>query len=82
MNWSGSQDPSMTITLRDRLPLLSDLAGVQPASLTPEAAKYRFFRSRDHLRFSRDRLAAHGVVRAANRVVVDSSVSSSYPSSI
>jgi hypothetical protein len=32
----------MAITLRDRLPLLSDLAGVQLASLTPEAAKYRF----------------------------------------
>jgi Plant mobile domain len=42
MHWSGSYDPSMAIALRDRLPLLSDLAGVQPTSLTPEAARYRF----------------------------------------
>jgi hypothetical protein len=82
MHWSGSYDPSMAITLRDRLPLLSDLAGVQPASLTSEVARYRFFRSQDHLRFSRDRLAARGVVRAADRVVVDSRVPSFDSSSI
>jgi hypothetical protein len=72
----------MAATLRDRLPLLSDLAGVQPASLTPEAAGYRFFRSRDHLRFSRDRSVAHEVARAADRMVIDSRVPSSDPSSI
>jgi hypothetical protein len=55
---------------------------VQPASLTPEAARYRFFRSRDHLRFSRDRSAARGVARAAGRMVIDSRVPSSDPSSI
>jgi hypothetical protein len=82
MHWSGSYDPSMAITLRDRLPLLSDLAGVQRASLTSEVARYRFFRSQDHLRFSRDRLAARGVVRAADRVVVDSRVPSFDSSSI
>jgi hypothetical protein len=82
MHWSGSYDPGMAIALRGRLPLLSDLAGVQLASLTPEAARYRFFRSRDHLQFSRDRLAARRVVRVADRVVIDSNVSSSDPSSI
>jgi hypothetical protein len=82
MHWSGSYDLDMTIALRDRLPLLSDLAGVQPASLTPEAARYRFFRSRDHLCFSRDRSAARGVARDVDRVVIDSRVSSSDPSSI
>jgi hypothetical protein len=82
MHWSGSYDPRMAITLRDHLPLLSDLAGVQPALLTSEAARYRFFRSRYHLRFSRDRLAVIKVARAANRVVIDSEVSSSDPSSI
>jgi hypothetical protein len=82
MHWSGSYDPGMAIALCGRLPLLSDLAGVQLASLTPEAARYRFFRSRDHLQFSRDRLAARRVVRVADRVVIDSNVSSSDPSSI
>jgi hypothetical protein len=82
MHWSGSYDPGMAITLRDHLPLLSDLAGVQPASLTPEAARYRFFRSRDHLWFSRGRLAARGAVRVADRVVIDNRVPSSDPSSI
>jgi hypothetical protein len=72
----------MAVALRDRLPLLSDLAGVQPASLTPEAARYRFFRSRDHLRFSRDRSVARGVARVADRMVIDSRVPSSDPSSI
>jgi hypothetical protein len=82
LHWSGSYDPSMAVALRDRLPLLSDLAGVQLASLTPEVARYRFFRSRDHLRFSRDRSVARGVARATNRMVIDSRVSSSDPSSI
>jgi hypothetical protein len=72
----------MAATLRDRIPLLSDLAGVQPASLTPEAAQYRFFRSRDHLRFSQDRSVARGVARAADRMVIDSRVPSSDPSNI
>jgi hypothetical protein len=72
----------MAVALRDRLPLLSDLAGVQPASLTPEATRYRFFRSRDHLRFSRDRSVARGVARLADRMVIDSRVPSSDPSSI
>jgi hypothetical protein len=82
MHWFGSYDPIMAITLRGRLPLLSDLAGVQPVSLTPEAARYRFFRSQDHLRFSRDRSTARGVARVADRVVIDSRVPSSDPSSI
>jgi Plant mobile domain len=82
LHWSGSYDPSMAVTLRDRLPLLSDLAGVQPASLTPEAARYRFFRSRDHLRFSRDRSVARGAARAVDRMVIDSRVPSSDSSSI
>jgi hypothetical protein len=72
----------MAVALLDRLPLLSDLAGVQPASLTPKAARYRFFKSRDHLRFSRDRSAARGIARVIDRVVIDSRVPYSDPSSI
>jgi hypothetical protein len=82
MHWSGSYDLGMAIALRDCLPLLSDLAGVQPASLTPEAAMYRFFRSRDHLRFSRDSSAARGVARVFERLVIDSRVPSSDPTGI
>jgi hypothetical protein len=58
------------------------LAGVQSASLTPKAAIYRFFRSRDHLRFTRDRLVARGVARAADRLMVESRVPSSDSSCI
>jgi hypothetical protein len=82
MHWSSSYDSGMAIALLDRLSLLSDLAGVQPASLTSKAARYKFFRSRDHLRLSRDRLTASVLVRAANRVVVDIRVPSSDPYSI
>jgi hypothetical protein len=38
MHWSGSYDPGMAASLRDHLSLLSDLAGVQPTSLTPTDA--------------------------------------------
>jgi hypothetical protein len=82
MHWSGLYDPSMVVVLRDHFPLLSNLVGVQPASLTPEAARYRFFRSRDHLRFAWDRLAARGVARANDRLIVDIRVPSSDSSCI
>jgi hypothetical protein len=67
----------MAAALRDRLPLLSDLVGVQPTSLTPEAIRYRFFRSHDHLRFARGRLAARRIGRAIDRPIVDNMVPSS-----
>jgi hypothetical protein len=82
MHWSGLYDLSMAVALRDRLPLLSNLDGVQPDSLTLETARYRFIRSRDHLQFARDRLAARGVARATDRHIVDNRVPSSDSSSI
>jgi hypothetical protein len=82
MHWLGSYDPSMAVPLRDHLSLLSDLAGVQPTSLTPTDARYKYYRSRDHLRFARDRLATHRIARTVERSVIDSRVSSSDPSSI
>jgi hypothetical protein len=72
----------MTAPLRDHLPLLSDLAGVQPTSLTPKDARYRFYRSRDHQRFSRDILTTRRIARTVERSVIDSMVPSSDPSSI
>jgi hypothetical protein len=82
MHWSGSYDPSMAASLRDHLPLLGDLAGVQPTSLTPTDARYRFYRSHDHLRFARDRLTTRKIARTVERSVIDSWVPSSDPSSI
>jgi Plant mobile domain len=82
MHWSGSYDPGMAASLRDHLPLLSDLARVQPTSLTPTDARYRFYRSRDHLRFARDRLTTRRIARTVERSVIDSRVPSSDPSSI
>jgi hypothetical protein len=82
MHWSGSYDPGMTAPLRDHLPLLSDLAGVQPTSLTSTDSRYRFYRSRDHLRFSRDRLMTRRIARTVGRSVIDSRVPSFDPSSI
>jgi hypothetical protein len=82
MHWSSSYDPGMAAILRDHLPILSDLVGVQPTSLTPADAKYRFYMSHDHLRFARDKLATRGIARAVERLVVDSWVSTFDPSSI
>jgi Plant mobile domain len=52
MHWSGLYCPSLASDLRDELPLLSDLAGIQPSSMTAEDARYRFYMSQDHLRFA------------------------------
>jgi Plant mobile domain len=82
MHWSGSYDPGMAAHLIDRLSLLSDLAGVQPTSLIPTDVRYRFYRSRDHLRFARDRLATREIVGAVKRSVIDSRVPTSDPSNI
>jgi hypothetical protein len=82
MHWSGSYDPGIVVPLKDHLPLLSDLTGVQPTSLTPTDAKYKFYRSHDHLRFSRDRLATRKIARTVERSVIDSRVPSSNPSSL
>jgi hypothetical protein len=76
MYWSSLYDPSMAVVLRDHFPLLSNLVGVQPDSLTPEVGRYRFFKSRDHLRFAQDKLAARGVARANDRLIVDIKVPS------
>jgi hypothetical protein len=53
MYWSGVYHPSLSSDLRTDLPILGDLVGTEPASLTPEDARFRFYRSHDHLRLGR-----------------------------
>jgi hypothetical protein len=45
-------------------------------------ARYRFYRSRDHLRFARDRLTTRRIARTVERLVIDGRVPSSDPFSI
>jgi Plant mobile domain len=72
MHWSGLYTPHLDSDLRGDLPILADLAGIQPASMTPVDARFRFYRSREHLRFAHTRLATHHTVRATFRLVTDS----------
>jgi hypothetical protein len=51
--------PSLSSDLRDNLLILSDLAGTEPASLTPEDARFRFYHSCDHLRLAHTRLVTY-----------------------
>jgi Plant mobile domain len=43
MYWSSLYHPSLSSDLRAHLPILGDLAGTEPASLTPEDARFRFY---------------------------------------
>jgi hypothetical protein len=63
--------PSLSSDLRVSLPILSDLAGTEPASLTPEDTRFRFYRSRDHLRLAHARLATHHLAGDAYRSLID-----------
>jgi Plant mobile domain len=72
MHWSDLYDPGMASPLRDELPLLGDLAGVQPASMTHDGARYMFYKSGEHLRFAHTRLATRHMVRTTHRSVIDS----------
>jgi hypothetical protein len=78
MYWSGVYHPSLSSDLRASLPILGDLAGTEPTSLTPEDARFRFYRSHDHLRLGRARLAAHHLAGAAYRFLIDAAPSSRY----
>jgi hypothetical protein len=71
MYWSGLYHPSLSSDLRAHLPILGDLAGTEPASLTPEDARFRFYRSHDHLRLARTRLATHHLAGTTCRPLVD-----------
>jgi hypothetical protein len=71
MHWSGVYHPSLSSDLRAGLPILSDLAGAEPVSLTPKDARFRFYCSRDHLGLARTRLAAHHLTRTAYRSLID-----------
>jgi hypothetical protein len=68
--------PSLSSDLRVSLPILGDLAGTEPASLTPEDARFRFYRSHDHLRLARTRLATHHLAGTACRSLTDAAFSS------
>jgi Plant mobile domain len=74
MHWSGIYSPTLDLSLRRRLPLLGDLAGVQPASLSAKDARFRFYQSREHLRFAHTRLAIHHTISSTGRPVIDSRV--------
>jgi Plant mobile domain len=62
MHWSDVYHSSLSSDLRTSLPFLSDLAGTESASLTPEDARFRFYRSRDHLRSNWPLIAWMGVL--------------------
>jgi Plant mobile domain len=74
MHWSGLYHPLMARDMREELPILGDLAGVQPTAMSPENARHLFHRSRDHLRFAHSRLATHHVTETIHRSVTDSRV--------
>jgi Plant mobile domain len=76
MYWSGVYHPSLSSDLRTSLPILGDLAGTEPAFLTPEDARFRFYRSHDHLRLGRARLATHHLAGTTYRFLVDAAPSS------
>jgi hypothetical protein len=68
--------PSLSSDLRASLPILSDLAGIELASLTPKDARFRFYRIHDHLRLARTRLASHHLAGIAYRSLIDVAPSS------
>jgi Plant mobile domain len=74
MHWSGLYRPTLDLSLRRGLPLLSDIVGVQPAAMTAMDARFHFYRSREHLRFAHSRLATHHTVRSTDRAVTDGRV--------
>jgi Plant mobile domain len=76
MHWSSVYHPSLSSDLRASLPILGDLAGTEPASLTPEDARFRFYHSHDHLRLARARLATHRLAGTAYRSLIDVALSS------
>jgi Plant mobile domain len=76
MHWSSVYHPSLSSDLRASLPILGDLAGIEPASLTPEDTRFRFYHSHDHLRLARARLATHHLVGTAYRSLIDAALSS------
>jgi Plant mobile domain len=65
MHWSSMYHPSLSSDLRVSLPILGDLAGIEPASLTLEDARFGFYRSHDHLRLARARLATYHLAETA-----------------
>jgi Plant mobile domain len=72
MHWSGIYNPILDLRLRQELPLLAELAGVQPAAITAVDARFRFYRSRGHLSFAHTRLATRHIARSTERLVIDS----------
>jgi hypothetical protein len=76
MHWSSVYHPSLSSDLRASLPILGDLAGTEPASLTPEDARFRFYRSHDHLRLAHARLSTHHLAGTAYRSLIDATLSS------
>jgi Plant mobile domain len=76
MHWSGMYHPSLSSDLRASLPILSDLAGTEPTSLTPEDARFRFYRNHDHLRLAHARLATHHLAGGSYRSFIDAVPSS------
>jgi hypothetical protein len=75
IHWSGVYHPSLSSDLRVSSPILSDLAGTESASLTPEDARFRFYHSRDHLRLAHTRLATHHLAGGAYRSLIDATPS-------
>jgi hypothetical protein len=76
IHWSGMYHPSLSSDLRASLHILSDLAGIELASLTPKDAHFRFYRIHDHLRLARTRLASHHLAGIAYRSLIDVAPSS------
>jgi hypothetical protein len=76
MHWSGVYHPSLSSNLRANLPILGDLASTEPASLTSEDDRFRFYRSRDYLRLAHTRLVTHHLAETAYRSLIDAAPSS------
>jgi hypothetical protein len=76
MHWSGVYHPSLSSNLRANLPILGDLASTEPASLTSEDDRFRFYRNRDYLRLAHTRLVTHHLAGTAYRSLIDAAPSS------
>jgi hypothetical protein len=79
MHWFGMYLPSLSSDLRANLPILGDLASTEHAFLTPEDARFRFYRIHDHLRLACATLATHHLAVIAYIYLIDVAPSSRDP---